>query len=286
MTTSDDLKASGLLYGSNFHDWKLSIDAKLRMHGLELFATQARSPYNEEYSKAAWAEKSAEAANIIRVEVIPALLRRIPTGELKDAKRLMTRLEAIAIRFRFLDLPAELRNRVYEHLIDAEGSKKIYPREAQQEHYAPITQTSAQLRKESLPIMFARTTFHFSFLKSPSSLEPEISVSQALRAWSIKQVQTQLKLLRAVVITENFRKLASKDVRAKDIRLSFSKRNGFSATPEGVAFTRQARELFEDHMKAMESVRSMFSMQGEIIILALVSNPRLWKLNTLSVKSG
>lgn len=286
MSNSEDLIASGLLYGSNYNDWKISIDAKLRMHGLELFATQFRSPYNEDYSKEEWTEKSAEAANVIRVEVTFTLLRRVPEGEIKNAKRLMNRLEALATRFRFLDLPAELRNRVYGYLIDSEHNNVICPRKRCQTQYSAVTKASMQLRKESLPIMYARSTFRFDFTVSSGEVTSEYSISTAIQKWSSRQDPSQLKLLRHVVIKDNFRKQYTKDVHAKNIKLWYSKKDGFSAQPYGVAFIRESQELFQEHMKATESIRQMFSMQGEIIILALISHPRLWKSGNLKVKAS
>lgn len=273
----DDLVASGLLYGSNYPAWKTMMDAKLRMHDLDIFVKEDRSPRNERFSEAEWARKSHTAANIICIEIAPDLLVRVPENEIKDPKRLMSRLRELTTRFRFLDLPVELRNRIYECIIDSEHNQKFRPKQATQSQYPAITKASMQLRQESLPIMYSRTTFWFNFTDECVSRPTELTVSAAIEWWAKKQIKSHLKLLRTIIISTDFRTKHGAGPRPKNIMLSFSKAAGFTVTDDGAGFNQPSQKLFEEHVKSMQSICNMCSVQGEILVVALIGNPGLWK---------
>ncbi|SMY24999.1 unnamed protein product [Zymoseptoria tritici ST99CH_1A5] len=61
-------------------------------------------------------EVSMQAAIIICAHVRIDILQRVPMQDLMDAPRLLHHLKAIAQPFRFLDMPTELRRRVYSFL--------------------------------------------------------------------------------------------------------------------------------------------------------------------------
>lgn len=62
--------------------------------------------------------------------------------------------------FRFMDLPAEIRNRVYSHALP--GTSNTYSRRVADFRFPAITRVSRQTRQEALPLLFADTNFIFS----------------------------------------------------------------------------------------------------------------------------
>ncbi|KAL6168120.1 hypothetical protein ACJQWK_05778 [Exserohilum turcicum] len=64
----------------------------------------------------------------------------------------------------FLDLPAELRNSIYE-LVLHEGTFDVFPNQhSPKPQTLSLLSTCTQIRYEALPIFYSRNTFDFAFM--------------------------------------------------------------------------------------------------------------------------
>lgn len=63
-------------------------------------------------------------------------------------------------RFRLMDLPSENRNRVFSYALPGQGH--VYTRNVVNFRFPAITRVSHQVRQETLPLLFAESTFVFN----------------------------------------------------------------------------------------------------------------------------
>lgn len=101
--------------------------------------------------------------------------------ELKTDKKLQR------CSFRFLDLPAEIRNRVYSYYFATSDTKPQYNLVNYRD--PPITLACKQLRRESLPIFFSECTFLLTI--GANYFEPERK-SEAGRLCLLNRVSSRL----------------------------------------------------------------------------------------------
>lgn len=101
-----------LLNNIDFIPWKARIDAALQALGLP-YGRDARPDTTSERE---WQAASAVAASTIRSFVPAELLKQVPVSHYYHHAKLMITLQNLTLRFRCMDLPGEIRKRVYSHL--------------------------------------------------------------------------------------------------------------------------------------------------------------------------
>lgn len=115
---------AGIIFSSiNFVPWKARMNAALQALGLP--TGDARKP--DTTSDEEWTASSEFAANMIRSFVSTTVLRKVSVDHYYDAAKLMLELESLTLRFRFMDLPPEVRIRTYRHLMSEDDLVDFAP---------------------------------------------------------------------------------------------------------------------------------------------------------------
>lgn len=168
---STDLRRSGLLHGTNFEEWKQRMQSILRIHGLDTaFLEDAQQNHHTASNSNTSSSNHFLAETIISMLVHPDMISRVPASERSNSRLLVERLKEMSTHFRFLDLPAELRIRIYSFVLTTHDRIVMRPSYKRTTKYPDITKTSHQIREEVLPIFYSSTTFELAFDNStPSS---------------------------------------------------------------------------------------------------------------------
>ncbi|KAK4552092.1 hypothetical protein LTR86_010628 [Recurvomyces mirabilis] len=188
---ADRLTASGLLYEGNHAEWRPHIETVLRAHGYAILEENASSPF-----ELLGHENCLPAVQIVSVHVSPALRARVPSADRRDAARLLAQLERFAAPFRFLDLPAELRVRIYDlHCSSLGGDHSI---SGPAEYRAPLPsllQVCRIVRMESIPVFWNQTTVSIQDpcrVEAPEHGKVERTINELLD-WTVAMSREHLK---------------------------------------------------------------------------------------------
>ena len=255
-----------------------------RVHGLTAFTVEGR---RSGFTEKEWRKDSRATVTIILNNVNPELFRRIPVADRDNASRMISRLGSLALHFRFLDLPAGLRNRVYGYVLQTDTDVTINPLRLSTSEYPSITRTLRQIREEVLPLSYAHSVFRIEFIHDRDNesnrmpLDRRGGVIQALRLWSQNLSRLHTKALRTICLTLRATPLLSTG-EYFTVSVNFSSVTGLHVnflTP--LSF--DSRTKLNDHIATVEATRKVLGLQGESIVLALISDPHLWKWGVLHI---
>ncbi|KAK4548229.1 hypothetical protein LTR36_010099 [Oleoguttula mirabilis] len=254
------------LYEANYAEWRPYMDSILSSH--ELLETSTD-----------W--HSATAADLIAAQVHPSFLHRVvPFAKRCDSTLLLRRLEEATGPFRFLSLPPELRNRIYDLLLPQNT-----PRGTRHKR-SSITQASRQLREESLPIFFAASTFFIRF--DTQHRDVQECVADA-RKWAeligvqslqrISCVELELDMWNPAAYLEDPVKLV------ECIEISFSRTRGLDVRcPERLC--QASRDAVELHLNRVDASRKVLGLEGGgAILMALITDVDVWKWKELQLET-
>lgn len=276
---SPNLPAGVLLHSTNFVSWKIRVDEMLRSLGLI-------TDDDEVVPTPQSAACSLHAAKHVRLLVQPSLLREVPFEDQVDRRRLLRSLQNVCFRFRFMELPPEVRSRVYAHLIDENATIYVAPAQDNMTGYPPITEVSRQTRLETLPLLYSRCTFMLSFkagfVWEGSVEEASANVPYNARRWAKRLSSQHVKHLREITMT--FRVRSSIDVNRGSftvLDLKFSPEQGLALVlPATFRLTDESKMLLIKHIGEIEETRRMLGLQGESIIMAITGKEDVWKYGT------
>lgn len=283
MAIPRDLTKSGLFYqGGDFAAWEGRVRTILRVQGIE----QELQGY--------WflgrRETRKIACNTLLAHTHIDLLTRIPDDTKDNPGKLLFALEKLARPFRFPDLPAELRNRVYAYVMPEEPKITLAPiKKLIEGGYPPMTATSRQVRAETVPIYFARCTLKVdlcSAIRYPSArhtLEDQFDRMEGIDACVRALDKRYTRYLRkAQVMLWLTRVMVTRSI--KTLEITFSVTHGlqgrFTAINAGGKPT-ASLEAIRSSIARSEKVRSGLGLQGEGIVLALTRDENLWDPETL-----
>lgn len=280
MAPNNVLALSGLLHDGNFLTWKTRMNAVLWVNGLREFHDDGsiwESPYEDDPTLC-----SLHAAKLIRSHVSPDILERVPQEDRKDATRLLSSLEQMTLRFRFLDLPAEVRTLIYEHVFAAHRHPLIWLHFVQGLSIPAISRTSSQLRKESLPLFLSSTAINVNGSSSDSGNLRRSNEIATMWRWTTTIPCSQQEMLRTVTLAlpmKSSKPAAYNKVR-EVIKFTFSSQRGLEIQ-HPPNFDVASKNLLDRHAAITERNRKLLGLRGEAIVLALVGNAQLWEYGRL-----
>lgn len=269
-STSNAGVKGGELYEGNYEEWRPFMDETLRREGLLLVHTP-------------W--QSARAADLIAEHVQTSFLHRVPFTERCDSAKLLQRLEANAGPFRFLKLPAELRNRVYDLLLTGDGDSVLTPIRRKR---AAITQASRQLQEETLEIYYAVSRFSVRFNTHTRDIGDCVAT---VLGWAKLIGPKRLRAVRSVTVILDIPNPApfsgdwrlEPEVLKRSFTVSLSKVDGLVvACPPGL--DRISESLLVRYMKRAEDIRKALGLEGgDAIVLPLIMDGEVWRWKNLTM---
>lgn len=263
----------GLLFGGNFKNWNTRTMAILRVHNLEHYATQGTIHQLSGDQE----EERSRTAGLIALLVQPDIIDRVPQSERSNPKLLMSRLEVICTHFRFLDLPPEVRNRIYSFLLPNGGRCKLGAAQTDREKasgYPPITKVSRQIRQEALPIFYHATTFVFCSDKLGTQL------AKSARIWMAQVVQDNMKHIRIVTVRLNIK--TARHSKMGEIKFTYDLKHGLSVQyPQNLSDS--SKQRIDELVRSAKDTAEFLQMPNgsQTIWLALSMDVEVWKYGTL-----
>ncbi|KAI5366715.1 hypothetical protein Slin14017_G043550 [Septoria linicola] len=223
-------------------------------------------------------QASVRAALRVSVRVEPAFLLKISEKTLLDVVKLFEQLEAWSKPFRFLDLPAELRNRVYGLVVRDEAGAPVTGVETTWEIFDSACDDSHEfLRSPNLPSMdkasrqvrrefvevFTATT-RFEAVPPPDHLaeSSDDCFGNVMRSWT-KSYRPWLRGLRKFHMHPT--------LSVSDYRRQLTIQHTHLPRDD------DARAELDAYMTTIEDDRKALDLKGESIILALIRKPGIWK---------
>jgi len=175
MPPSSALTTSGLLYEGNFDEWLPRMSAALAQYG----QYQVRSSHTKAlYVRCDWdVDIIRHGATIIWCHASPYVRLRVPDKDRMNPTTLIRALRELARPFRMMDLPPEIRLRIYLFSLPPYDSEDIWLLERLKDRGSsqkfedtnrgitapPLMSVSRQVRLEALPVYLQTTTLNLIF---------------------------------------------------------------------------------------------------------------------------
>lgn len=218
---------------------------------------------------------------------IPSRFPRVRSGHKRPnqyASYLLC-LDMVAKPFRLMDLPAELRTRIFSYVIPPRGEVTwsiCLNRSLRRKRLHPITRTSRQLRNESLQLAWSQVNLWVGDYDSERMLQLKIFASS---------IHNFVQPFGPVCIQQL--RLATLDIRIRrndggtailPLRLRYSPSKGLEVEPwnsKFFALTPASSERLEVHTKNVSRLFKSLGQHGEALITALTCDPDLWRKGAL-----
>lgn len=299
MATTNQLDASGLLYeGSDFEEWHRALRPILVQH---FPGISWPSPYSRIYLPPK--VSCRDVCESIWWHVSPHVRCRVSETDRELPQQLVLALQATAQPFRFMDLPAEIRLRIYQLELPAKNSMRRFTLfERRNGIIAPpfeynkpplnepyILSISHQIRAEALPVYHRRIDVNLIFdhrayskfglaLARREYRPTNAARVDAMHRWASTITPDNIRNLRRISVQLPL--LAICTTAGEEDMLHFSltvikSRPELRIAPH-VWLKPDSQELLRNHAGAISSMARTLKLEGEALIMVLVSRPDIW----------
>lgn len=285
---------SGVLYaGSDFNEWANRMSAILRIEGLAKFTyEEAKASGFSFRARGRGPATDKKAALLILTSsafVSAALLSRVIPWAKQEPNFLWEQLELQTKPFRFLDLPPELRNSIYGYSLGVGISHNIKSRNisptvrnqvikpATVVH--PLCRVSQQLRRETLPLYWAMAEATYTLPWQAKKQGKKYAFNDDIIAWKNAH-GAQIKFLTRFTLDLPYhdgdwpRKMRFSFDHNKGLTYTYETKGRSVLAPESEAKVQQL-------VASIEQDRKVTEQRGECILLALLSDSKLWRRGEL-----
>jgi hypothetical protein len=316
MAHSTGLTTSGLLYeGSNYKLWVNTLGPILAQHFPGLSITSSNDPaYPYSFLRLPPTVRSSDLCDSIWWHVSPHVRSRVSEKDRKLPRRLFTVLHRTARPFRLMDLPVEIRRRIYRlGLAETTSSQTLTLLRPKPGRNPPwfeynhaflvedkLLSINRQVRVETLPLHYREVSVDLIFNEREYSKNNlSILVSRlrrvqsgesqkhrptntdrvkAMHRWASTMRPGSMRHLRRISVQLPLLAVCSPEGCEDMLRFSLSVIDG---KPElRVAphpwLKPVSQELLREHLSTISNLAHTLKLQGEALIMALVSRPEIW----------
>ncbi|KAK4499489.1 hypothetical protein PRZ48_010004 [Zasmidium cellare] len=269
--------------GGDYDQWWKGMQpalGELWARGLLVYCKPPRDSRIPRYVEGTMEEGNVEASMVILSRVSTSLLLRVPIEDRFQPRKLLAHLITFSKPFRILDLPFEIRLRIYEMYLDAapcstEVLNECYGRTTT--CVLPhLTKTCRQIRQESLKLFISSKTLN---IELPDSTDESQALRNmdTIRRWAEKCARAYLRHVRHLNLWtfhhyKGFR-----------CSLSFTDHEGLKISLENDrprdyddAKAEAKRKQLQEHAEKIEAERRALDLKGESIILAMIRDTQVW----------
>jgi len=311
MAQSKGLTASGLLYeGSDYQMWLDTLRPILMQHFPGLSIRSSGHPAHAYQVCVPPNVRRSDVCDGIWWHVSPHVRSRVSEKERVSPTNLLSVLRHTARPFRFMDLPAEIRLKVYQLELAAKTSQHtsrlLRPVLGAFEYRGNtiseplISSVSRQIRVEALPVYYRGVSFDLLFndrifttralnivetrtrraqhgMKSrprPTNVERVCAVNK----WASALKMDSIRLLRNISVQLPLLAICSHDQCEDMLRLSLRMIGGkpeLKVAPH-MWLKPDSQKLLRDHASAISSLAHTLKLEGEALIMFLTSRPDIW----------
>lgn len=203
---------------------------------------------------------------LIQQRITPALLGRVPSTEQVSVGQLYAYLENLCKPFRLFDLPAELRNSIYEDVVVSKNETVLlaYPGWGDRclRIVPALAQATQQLREEVLPVYFSVNAFCTTASLSVGPRDMQV----VLNHWKGRVLRNNAKSIRAFSIASRCKKEPGNLVY---LHFTFDEPLGLQIECSNAILMPQSKLMLEELIKKVQSEHKGQDLKGESIILAV-----------------
>jgi hypothetical protein len=313
MQAKAGLDASGLLYeGSDFAEWLESLRPVLAHHfpGIDIADAELQGSRFYYILERPLNVDNNDVCDSIWWHVSPHVRCRVSKHSRGAPTRLLNALRATAQPFRFLDLPAEIRLKVYGLALASSTSRKTLKVFGREEDLFNVTNDhkfessllsiNHQIRIETLPIFHRANPFRLRFTARITSL-PDLRAARsrsglrgrptpiervhAINQWASNLMPDSTRLLRRVHVQLPLLAVCSKhDDDMLHFTLSPVDGKLVLKVEEHAWLDPGSQQLLSDHAATISKLARSLKLEGEALIMVLTSRPDIWDQLELAEK--
>jgi hypothetical protein len=306
MQAESVLEASGLLYeGSNFAEWLASLRPILAQQfpSMRIVHTPTTG-FGCDWTPSRKI-RCSDICACIWWNVSPYVRSRVSEYNGEQTDRLLNTLNKTAQPFRFFDLPAEIRVKVYRFALAQstsqttlmllerqKGRGRSFGLTNEHQPESPLLLTNRQVRAEALPVFHQVNSISLMFMpsiKTAHALGAAMSRMghriiptntqrvHAINHWASNLLPESTRLLRKVSVQLPL--LAIYSLPNEDmLHFTLSPVDGklVLKVEEHVRLDSGSQQLLSDHAAAISKLAQSLKLEGEALVMVLTSCPKIW----------